>query len=186
MRAFRAAAVTAVLPVVLALGGCSSQGADKTAPGEVTAHLTPGRSPGENQGRSPSGSPGRTPAPGASPAPRAPDADETLVRVTRSGGFAGRSLSLVVKGDGSFLRLDAQAKQTGTGTLSAAALEQLRGALREADFAHLPRVVSTGGTVFDGYAYAIAHDGREVAADQGSLPPGLEKVITALPPFEGE
>ncbi|MEV6956421.1 hypothetical protein [Streptomyces sp. NPDC051183] len=181
MRAFRTAVVTAVVPVVLVLGGCTSEGSDTPPSGDGGVTVSAQPTPSGSGSQSPP--PSRSGTPGASPTPRAPDPDETLVRVTRSGGFAGTTHSLEIKGDGSFLRLDGKARQTGTGKLSAAELEKLRTALREADFAHLPRV-SMGETVYDGYTYAVVHGGYEVAAAEGSVPPGLSKVIAALPAFE--
>ncbi|MBT2403823.1 MULTISPECIES: hypothetical protein [unclassified Streptomyces] len=190
MRAIRAAVVTVALPVALVLGGCTSQGSDDApaTPGAsgtvptVSAEPSPGETPSPGQTRSPSPSPTpTTPTPTGS---QAPAPGETLLRVTRSGGFAGRTSSLIIKGDGSFTRFDAKAKQTGTGRLSAAELTALRTALREADFAHLPRVATSGGTVFDGFTYAFVHGGYEVTTADGSIPPGLTAVLGALPPFE--
>ncbi len=59
----------------------------------------------------------------------------------------------------------------------------MRTALREADFARLPRISTGGPTIYDGFFYAFVHGGYEVAADQGSLPAALQKVLDALPSF---
>lgn len=99
-------------------------------------------------------------------------------------GLAGRTSTLLVKGDGSWTRLDGQARPAGTGKLPADRVERLRAALRQADFAHLPRVPKGGATIFDGFYYAFVHGGYEVAAEQGSLTPGLQSVLDELPPFE--
>ncbi|MER6446576.1 hypothetical protein [Streptomyces venezuelae] len=191
MRALRAVAVAVLSTVVLA--GCGPSGSDggddpapkpSTQPGTTTS---PGTSPsGPSPGTSASADPGATAGPTTGPtAGRVPAPGETLVRVTRTGGFAGRTHTLVVKGDGSFTRLDAQAKPTGTGKLTAAELTGLRTALRDADFARLPRIASGGPTIYDGFFYAFVHDGHEVAADQGSMPEALTRVLDALPPFTG-
>ncbi|MFJ6794417.1 hypothetical protein [Streptomyces sp. NPDC091268] len=195
MRAMRTAGAAALSAAVLGLlpvlGACSSDAADGSARGEApataSAQRPPDGSPPANADPKPDPEPSGSAAPATPPASGspAPDPGETLVRVTRSGGFAGQVHGLEVKGDGSFVRLDARAGRTGTGKLPAADLERLRTALREADFAHLPRL-STGGTVYDGYTYAVVYGGREVTADQGSLPPALEKVLAALPPFEAK
>ncbi|MCJ1680742.1 hypothetical protein MTF65_26025 [Streptomyces sp. APSN-46.1] len=111
-------------------------------------------------------------------------ATERLVTVTRSGGFAGKTNSLLIKGDGSWTRLDAKAKPVGSGKLSPDELGRLRDALRAADFAHLPRV-SMSGTVYDGFTYAFVHGGFEVVTADGSIPPGLQDVLAALPSFDG-
>ncbi|WP_329099056.1 hypothetical protein [Streptomyces sp. NBC_01439] len=143
-------------------------------------------SPGTSPGASTGASTGATADPTTSPtAGRVPAPGETLVRVTRTGGFAGQTHTLIVKGDGSFTRLDAGAKPTGTGKLTGAELARLRTALREADFARLPRVATGGPTIYDGYYYAFVHDGHEVTSDQGSLPEVLAKVLDALPAFTG-
>ncbi|MFJ3960041.1 hypothetical protein [Streptomyces sp. NPDC090036] len=190
MRALRAVAAAVLGAVVLAgCGPSGSGGGDDTPAGSSTqpgasASADPGSSPGVSV--SPGGSTSPTVGPTASPtAGRVPDRAQTLVRVTRTGGFAGQTHTLVVKGDGSYTRLDAKAKPTGTGRLSEAELAGLSTALREADFARLPRIATGGPTIYDGYYYAFVHDGHEVAGAQGSLPPVLTKVIDALPPFTG-
>lgn len=190
MRTLRAAAVAVLSAVVLAGCGPSGPGGgDDAAPKPSTEPGTSASAdPSTSTGATtvPSTSTGATAAPTASPtAGRVPAPGETLVRVTRSGGFAGRTHTLLVKGDGSFVRLDAEAKPTGTGKLSGAELDRLRTALREADFAHLPRIATGGPTVYDGYFYAFVHDGHEVAGDQESLPKALTQVLEALPPFTG-
>lgn len=135
---------------------------------------------GHEREREPARRPGREPH--GRPAPRP---GETLIRVTRTGGFAGQTHTLVVKGDGSFTRLDVKAKPTGTGKMSGAELTGLRTALREADFTRLPRIATGGPTIYDGFSYVFVHDGHEVSRDQGSLPESLTKVLDALPPFTG-
>ncbi|MEU6758635.1 hypothetical protein [Streptomyces sp. NPDC046685] len=167
MRAFRS--VAAVLPLLLAavlVAGCGPSGS------------------GNDDGAPPKTSTTTAPAPGASPsAEPLPDPSATLVRVTRSGGFAGQTHTLVVKDDGSWTRLDAKAGPQGTGRLSEAELAALRTALKEADFARLPRISTGGPKIYDGFFYAFAHGGFEVAGDEGSLPRTLTKVLDALPPF---
>ncbi|MFG2880144.1 hypothetical protein ACGFYU_34885 [Streptomyces sp. NPDC048337] len=127
-----------------------------------------------------------TPPAATSTAPAAskpPSAGETLVRVSRSGGFAGETHTLIVKGDGSWTRLDGKAKPEGSGTLDPADLDALRAALKEADFPRLPRIATSSPRIFDGFFYAFVHGGYEVAADQGAVSPALEKVLAALPSF---
>ncbi|MFI8385196.1 hypothetical protein [Streptomyces sp. NPDC085540] len=184
MHALRAVAVAVLSAVVLAgCGPAGAAGGDDRAP-EPSASASVDPSAGART--SPGATTGSTVDPTTSPtAGRVPAPGETLVRVTRTGGFAGQTHTLVIKGDGSFTRLDAGAKPTGTGKLSGAELTRLRTALREADFARLPRVATGGPTIYDGYSYAFVHDGHEVASDQGSLPEALTKVLDALPPFTG-
>ncbi|MCX5011737.1 hypothetical protein OG765_12170 [Streptomyces sp. NBC_00555] len=173
MRALRVVAVTsAVLCAVLV--GCGPSDADDVD----------GR-PAPTGTASPAATPAPTtagPTPATTPA-TPPAATETLVRVSRSGGFAGQTHTLVVKGDGSWTRLGTQAGPEGTGTLSEAELATLRTALREADFAHLPRFATGDPKVYDGFVYAFVHGGFEVAADEEALAPALKKVLEALPGF---
>ncbi|MFJ9941522.1 hypothetical protein [Streptomyces erythrochromogenes] len=194
MRALRA--VAAVLLGAVVLAGCgpsgsgdgddappkgsagpgtrTSAGADPTASADPAASERPGQSPGASTSTAASPAASTTPV---------PDPGETLVRVTRSGGFAGETHTLVVKGDGSWSRLGAKAEPEGTGRLSDQELAALRTALREADFARQPRIATGGPKIYDGFFYAFVHGGYEVAGEQGSLSPALVKVAEALPPF---
>ncbi|MCY0920226.1 hypothetical protein OS965_18925 [Streptomyces sp. H27-G5] len=196
-RTGRATAATgAVLGAVLAallLGGCGADGkpaaqrtepiatADGSSPGTPSA--PPAGTPSAPAPRDPT-TPGPGPTATAPPSsPRATSPSTTLVRVTRSGGFAGRTGTLVIGEDGSWSRLDGRADEVGRGKLTAPQLGTLRAALREADFARLPRT-SKSGTVFDGFTYAFAYGGFEVATGDGSVPMALTRVLDALPPFE--
>lgn len=188
MHALRAAAVAVLSTVVLVGCGPSDPGGGDDAPPKASAEpgTSASASADPSSGASTSPGTGATAGPSTSPSGgRVPAPGETLVRVTRTGGFAGQTHTLVVKGDGSWTRLDAKARPTGTGKQSAAELAALRTALREADFARLPRIVTGGPTIYDGFSYAFVHDGHEVAGDQGSLPEALTKVLDALPPFTG-
>lgn len=207
------ATAAVALAVVAALGGCSSggsKGAASPAPnasaGTGTGPATSGSpsgtatdapgtpSPGQSAGQSPGPGTGTTapapqPAPSTSapaPAPSAsePGTGETLLAVTRSGGITGKTSTLIIKGDGSFLRLNAKAETVDRDKLSAAALTKLRTALREADFPHLPRISMPKQPAVDAFTYAFRHGGYEVAAAQTTLPRPLEGVLSALPPFE--
>ncbi|MFK0256751.1 hypothetical protein [Streptomyces sp. NPDC090445] len=187
MRAVRA--VAAVLLGAAALAGCDAGGAsppaDSAQPG--TAGAPPASNAPAPDGPAPSGGAPATPGPTATPSPPSPapsSADGRLVTVTRSGGFAGLTTSVVVKGDGSWTRLDGKARQIGSGKLSPDGLARLRAALAAADFPRLPRVATGGPTIYDGFRYAFVHGGHEVAAEDGSIPPGLADVLSALPSFE--
>ncbi|MFF4431569.1 hypothetical protein ACFYZ4_20650 [Streptomyces sp. NPDC001513] len=179
MRALRAVAGLALGAALLAgCGPAASTDGDDAPPKTST---TSGPSPsGGTSGSGTDPTAGATTSPTAS---RVPAPGETLVRVTRTGGFAGQTHTLIVKGDGSWTRLDAKAKTESTGTMPETGLAALRTALQEADFAHLPRIATGGPTIYDGYFYAFVHGGYEVAGDQGSLPPALNKVVDALPSF---
>lgn len=199
-------AATVALAAVSALGGCSSGGAKNgasPAPGTSTGTGTPSAtatdagtpSPGQSAGQSQSpgsgttGGTGTQPVPGTSssaPAPSAsPSASEaTLVVVTRSGGMTGKASTLIIREDGSFLRLDAKAATVDRDKLPAAGLAKLRTALEEADFPRLPRISKPDRPVIDAFTYAFRYAGYEVAADQTTMPQPLQKVMAALPPFE--
>lgn len=161
-------------------GGSTDPAANPSATGSSATSSSAG-SGGTGTGPQPSaGGSVPTPAPSAS----GPSSTATLVTVTRSGGIKGQTSSLVIKGDGSFLRLDAQAKAASGDKLSAAALAKLRTALQDADFAHLPRISMPDRPVADAFTYAFAYGGYEVAAAQTTLPAPLAKVLGALPPFD--
>ncbi|MGW1774398.1 hypothetical protein [Streptomyces sp. NPDC002104] len=174
-------------------GSGSGTSSATSAPSGTAADGGPGTaSPGQSAGQSPgTGTTGPAPQPAPStsapaPAPSAspPGAGETLVTVTRSGGMAGKTSTLIIKGDGSFLRLNAKAETVDHDKLSAAALAKLRTALQQADFPRLPRISMPAQPVFDAFTYAFRHAGYEVAADQTTLPRPLEGVLGALPSFE--
>ncbi len=175
--------------------GTSTGPAASGAPSGTATGDAPGTpSPGQSAGQSPAPGTGTTgpapqPAPSGSapaPAPSAsvPTVGETLVAVTRSGGITGKTHTLIIKGDGSFLRLNAKAETVDRGKLSAAALTKLRTALREADFPRLPRISFPAQPAADAFTYAFRHGGYEVAAAQTTLPRPLHGVLSALPPFE--
>ncbi|MFJ3975557.1 hypothetical protein [Streptomyces sp. NPDC090021] len=197
--------MAAVLLGAVVLAGCGPSGSGdgddappkgSAGPGAITtsagttagtsAGTTAGTSSGASAGTSPGASPTPSPAPSRSASTgTVPAPGETLVRVTRSGGFAGETHTLVVKGDGSWSRLDAKAKGEGTGKLSEQELTALRTALREADFPAQPRIATGGPKIYDGFFYAFVHGGYEVAGGQGALSPELVRVVAALPPFTG-
>ncbi|MCX4528044.1 MULTISPECIES: hypothetical protein [unclassified Streptomyces] len=181
---------TALLGAVI-LGGCGAGGDSGGASASPTPSPTSVPSPvatsapGPSDSQSPPTSPGPAASSGSSSAPAPTSAAERLVTVTRSGGFAGKTNSLLIKGDGSWTRLDAKAKPIGTGKLPPDQLRRLRSALQAADFAHLPRVSKSGGTVYDGFTYVFVHGGFEVVTADGSVPSGLQDVLSELPSFDG-
>lgn len=190
MRAIRAAgaATVVLLGAVLVLAGC---GGGSGGPPEATAAPTSTAPTAAAPTAPPPTTPTPTPTPTLPPTPSpsatptaTQAATQTLVRVTRSGGFAGQTRTVIVKGDGSWTLLDGKARDMRSGKLEPPRLEALRTALRQADFAHLPRVATADPPVYDGFTYAFVHGGFEVAADQTELAPGLRKVLDALPGFD--
>ncbi|MFF4846426.1 hypothetical protein [Streptomyces sp. NPDC001194] len=198
MRAFRA--VAAVLLSAVVLAGCGSGGGGSDRPsakpppggGSPTASASASARPSSDPASpgttgAPPGKP--TGAPSASSAPVSPgpsSALERLVTVARTGGYAGKSSTLLVKGDGSWTRLDRQMSPAGTGKLPADREAKLRAALAQADLAHLPRFPTGGPAVFDGFVYTFVQGGYEVTVAQESLTPALRAVLAELPPFEAD
>ncbi|MFD7629957.1 hypothetical protein ACFV7Q_28725 [Streptomyces sp. NPDC059851] len=192
MRTVRA--VAAVLLGAVALIGCGAGGGESPEPSSRADSAQPGTAgtAAASNAPSPAGPAPSGPGVPATPTPTAPSAASPgpssaagrLVTVTRSGGFAGLTTSVLVKGDGSWIRLDGKARQIGSGKLSPDGLGELRAALAAADFPRLPRIAMGGPTIYDGFQYAFVHDGYEVATKDGSVPPGLADVLSALPSFE--
>lgn len=179
MRALRAVAATMLASAVF-LVGCGPSGSPSGSPSGPPSGDGPASASASPTPTTPGASPSASPTASPTPVP----ATRTLVRVTRSGGFAGRTTTLIVKEDGSWTRLDAKAQPTGTGKLARERLDALSEALRKAEFARLPRISTGGPVIYDGFFYAFVHGGHEVAADDGSLPPPLRSVLEAMPPFE--
>ncbi|MCX5194423.1 hypothetical protein OOK31_11030 [Streptomyces sp. NBC_00249] len=188
MRRFRSAGGAAVvLAVVAVLCGCGAGSAPEPGgPAQGPGSAAPTTAQPQSQAPTPTPTPPQPSPGGTPPSTPPPSADPTaalLVSVVRSGGFAGRTSGLLVKGDGSWTLVDDKARTTGSGKLAPAALDTLRGALRDADLAHLPRTMKADPPVYDGFTYAFTYGGYSVAADQDALTPGLENVLAALPGF---
>ncbi|MEU8460159.1 hypothetical protein [Streptomyces sp. NPDC029003] len=191
MRASRVcAAVAAVVVGAAAAAGCGpGDSGDRPAsspPASASASVSSSAStdpPARTPPASPSASPSTTAPPSAS---ATSEASATLLRVSRTGGYAGRPHTLRIAQDGSWTRLGAAGRPEGSGTLDPARLEALRAALREADLPRLPRSATADPPVRDGFTYSFAHGGVEVSADQDALAPGLAKVLAALPGFDPE
>ncbi|GAA3238314.1 hypothetical protein Slala03_06190 [Streptomyces lavendulae subsp. lavendulae] len=160
------------LLAVAVLVGCGA-GGGSPGPGGPSGGATAGAT---------AGTPGASGLPAPSASPSRDPAAERLVTVTRTGGFAGRTVVLTVRGDGSWTRTSGTA-QPGAGQLPPAGLEALRSALRAADLPRLPADARADPPVYDGFAYEFAYDGSTVSSDEGSLTPGLRKVLEALPGF---
>jgi hypothetical protein len=169
----RIPALVLVALVLVALGGCA---------GPRTGRAT----------GSPSGSASPVPAspsagPSASAAPSAPaeptggasrPTGDTLVTYAKQGGFAGVDDQLRIHPDGRY-ELTRRGSATGSGTLSAAELNQLRGVFDSSHFTDIP-VKSTSNEVADGFTYKIGYGSYAVLAQDGAVPPALQPVIAAL------
>ncbi|MET9700609.1 hypothetical protein ABZY31_27330 [Streptomyces sp. NPDC006529] len=181
MRTYRTTAAVAVGALVLVLGGCTPAGPGTPGPGAGSPSSAPSASAPPPASASP---PGTTPSGSAPPAATPTAARQQLLLVTRSGGYAGRRSTLDIGEDGAWTLRDASDRPLRTGRLTGAGLDALRGALQQADFAHLPPAATGQGKVFDGFTYSFVHDGHQVVATDGSVPPALRKVLDALPSFE--
>ncbi|MFJ2819842.1 hypothetical protein ACIO7M_01835 [Streptomyces toxytricini] len=180
-------AAGALLAGAVVLAGCTLAPDDKGGPSTPPTSAPPTTAgPSTPPPASPTAPAPAPPPSSPTPAPAPDTADKQLVTATRSGGYAGKTTSLLVNGDGSWVRLDGRARPAGSGRLSPKGLADLEAALGAADFPRLPRVSTGRGTVYDGFTYAFVHGGREVAAADGSIPAGLRPVLAALPPFEAD
>ncbi|MFI5909091.1 hypothetical protein [Dactylosporangium sp. NPDC051541] len=107
-------------------------------------------------------------------------ATDTLVTFTRTGGLAGNNDSLAVRPDGSYTIQTKQAKKDGK--LTDEELGALKAALAATDFNKLP-TNNDNGAVADAYTYTITYAGKQITAKDGSIPPALQPVISALGAF---
>ncbi|MGW7413627.1 hypothetical protein [Streptomyces sp. NPDC054863] len=195
MRSRRSAGAiaAAVLCGGLLLTGCNDKpggGAGAGTPSAPGSASAPGSTAGSSatpSAGSPSGAPtDRTPPtpppPSSDPAPSAsvPANAPRLVAATVSGGIDGRHRSVLVNDDGSYTVLDRK-KPPQTGRMTPAELAELRAALRDSDFAKLPRVSVASPPIADGIATAVIHQGHEVVTDGMKKVPKLDRVIAALP-----
>ncbi|MFF5498410.1 hypothetical protein [Streptomyces aquilus] len=196
---FRSGAVVVAAVGVLALTGCGAQNsggaapeatgdATTTAPG-VTADATTPAPKATAHAATPA--PGvtadaTTPTPEASASSSAPtpvpvaDPDQKLVSLIISGGFAGVSRQVVLRGDGTV-----HARDNGGSTtrhLRTAEFTRLRTLLGDPALDEVPDVtVDTGAA--DLFQYRLHVDGRTVTTDRSAAHPALDRLIDALSAF---
>jgi hypothetical protein len=146
------------------LGGCSTVGSGgSSGPAPVTTPSSPPAS--------------TTPSPDVSPAPGPVGA--LLVEYGRQGGFAGFVDRLVVARDGSYQLTRAKPPVSRHGQLTATELADLRQKLDQADLGHQPRVqASAKGN--DLYTYQVSTGGEQVTAQDGSVAPSLQPLLSLL------
>jgi hypothetical protein len=173
----------AVLTLTFALAACSDStdnagaGASGAASnGAPVSSGSAGTSPGAG---APSTGPQTDPSSKSNTGGNA-TATDTLVAFTRTGGLAGANDSLTVRPDGSYT---IQTKQgTKSGKLTDEELGALKEALGAANFDKMP-TVNDNGQVADAYTYTITYAGKQITAKDGSIPPALQPVISALGAF---
>lgn len=177
------AAVVAVC--VLALAGCTFEGAGSTAP-EATeigtdvemsaAPTTP--TPSEPASASPttgpSASPSPTPVPVKSPG-------QTLVSMNISGGFAGVGQSVVLRGDGT-VRADDSRKGSVVRRTTAAEFKELRLLLGDPALDDVSDF-TIDMSAMDMFQYEVRFEGRTVHTDGSAEQPPLDRLISALREF---
>jgi hypothetical protein len=166
----RIPALALVAVVLVALGGCA---APRT--GQATGTPSGSASPVP---ASPSAAPPAPSAPAEPTGGASRPTGDTLVMYVKQGGFAGVDDQLRINPDGRY-ELTRRGSTTGSGTLSAAELSQLRGVFDRSHFTEIP-VRSTSSQVADGFTYKIGYGSYAVLAQDGAVPPALEPVIAAL------
>jgi hypothetical protein len=113
----------------------------------------------------------------ASSDPGAPREVHVLVAYERQGGIAGFHDQLVVRSDGSYT-FTGRYRSSGTATLWAAELSDLRQLLQSAGFARIPS--DSPLRIADGFIHIIRYDAHEVRAGDGNIPSTLQPVVDLL------
>ncbi|MEU7872307.1 hypothetical protein [Dactylosporangium sp. NPDC049140] len=176
----------ALLTLAFGLAACSD-GTDQAGAGSsgAASNGAPVSSGSAGTGSSTGAGAGTTAGPNTDPSSKANTggnvtATDSLVTFTRTGGLAGNNDSLTVRPDGSYT---IQTKQgTKSGKLTAEELAALKTALESADFNKLPTTNDNGG-IADAYTYTVTYAGKQITAKDGSIPPALQPVISALGAF---
>ncbi|MEU7071485.1 hypothetical protein AB0B30_17005 [Streptomyces narbonensis] len=192
-----------LLAAVLA-GGTSACGPETPpAPGGPASGMSVPPAPSTPGAPSDSGEPARTPDASAgtstttAPSPRTstttapststtataptdePQPGEVLVEVVVNGGLAGVRNQLVVHYDGSWTSRSGT-KQPRTGQQTPAEAAELRAALEDPAYAHVPDR-PTGSPIADGFQYFVTYRHRLVVSGDGERPAALQRVFAALP-----
>ncbi|MCD7440915.1 hypothetical protein K4B79_22155 [Streptomyces lincolnensis] len=179
MRGIRAV-VVAGLVGVLGLAGCSPGGEEGSGrpTGAVTASSA-GPSPGSPPPPVPSTPPvSSSPSPSVRPAPvPVTGADQKLVTMTVSGGYAGVSKEVVLRGDGTVRVTDEG--RTVVRRVGAARFTELRTLLGDPALDEVPEFTIDMGAA-DMFQYTLQFDGRTVMTDRSAEQPALDRLIGAL------
>lgn len=155
------------LVVLLVLTGCGSAG-DGSLTGAGATPLPTG--PASSPGPSPTSSPGPPPTSSSGPSVAA----APLVVFSRTGGLAGRAVTLTVQPDGA---AQVFGRREVSWTLTPGQLDGLRRALEDADLRPVP---PTGAPVLDGFSYRITYAGRSVLLRGNPVPGGAATVLARL------
>ncbi|SNX56497.1 hypothetical protein SAMN06272735_0948 [Streptomyces sp. TLI_55] len=186
---FRSGAVAVAAVGALALTGCGAEESGGAGPGSTLASAAQDSraaapEPTVTSGADSSGAAApeatagaTTPAPSPTPTP---DPAQTLVSLSISGGFAGVSRQVVLRGDGTV-----HARDNGTSAtrhLRAAEFTRLRTLLGDPALGEVPDLtVNTGAA--DLFQYRLRFDGRTLTTDRSAAHPALDRLIDALSAF---
>jgi hypothetical protein len=102
-----------------------------------------------------------------------------LVKFKRSGGFAGRTVTVAVGRTGK-VRVGPSGHPF---KLEPRELGALKRAMSKADLAHLPRESRANPPVADGFEYWVIASGRTVYAQDGAVPARLQPLLDRLNGF---
>lgn len=172
---------------VLALVGCSPGDDGDSAKPTSTARTTATASPSSPSGSS-TPSPSASASESASPTPSVPASalpspvpvtgpDQKLVVMTVSGGFAGVSKEVVLRGDGTVRTADDG--ETAVRRTTAAQFTKLRTLLGDPALDDVPSF-TMNMAANDLFQYTLRFDGRTVMTDRSSEEPALDRLIDAL------
>ncbi|WP_329332348.1 hypothetical protein OG866_05810 [Streptomyces sp. NBC_00663] len=159
---FRRSAVALAVVGALAVAGCGAEGSGGSAadPSRVTVDTA-------------------TPTPSPTPTP-VTSSGQQLVAMNISGGFAGVSQQVVLRGDGTVHARDSS--RSAVRRASGAEFEELRTLLGDPALDEVPDVtVNTGAA--DLFRYELRFDGRTVTTDRSTRHPALDHLIDALSEF---
>lgn len=162
-------------------GGSSAEPTD-AAISTVTASSASTESPAPSASPSPD-SPAPSPSPSSSSASASPSPvpvtgpEQKLVTMTVSGGFAGVSRQVVLRGDGTVRVSDKG--ETVVRRTSAAQFGELRTLLGDPALAEVSEVTIDMGAA-DRFQYTLRFDGRTVMTDRSAEEPPLDRLIDAL------
>ncbi|MBE8470506.1 hypothetical protein [Streptomyces justiciae] len=163
---FRRSAVAVAAVGVLALAGCGADDSGGAAPEPTVTSGAPAP---------------EVTADATTPTP-APTTDPTqkLASLNISGGFAGVSRQVVLRGDGTVHARDNG--RSATRHLKAAEFRELRTLLGDPALDKVPDfTVNTGAA--DLFQYQLRFDGRTIMTDRSASHPALDRLIDALSAF---
>ncbi|MFI5794926.1 hypothetical protein [Streptomyces sp. NPDC051677] len=170
---------------VLVLVGCSTEGGESSAEPADTGRATgtaasapPSSAAPSSPPPSPSPSPSASAPASASPSP-APvtGPDQRLVTMTVSGGFAGVSREVVLRGDGTVRTTDRG--RSAVRRTTTAQFTSLRTLLGDPALADVPSFTRNTGAA-DMFQYTLRFGGRTVMTDRSAEEPALDRPIDAL------